>query len=381
MKTFLLIIILIIILIFLQSMADKTYTEQTDPNASTAQDKKSYNEADYATAIMAGGCFWCVESDFEKIPDVVDVISGYSGGTTDNPRYEDAHNFGHKEVVKIVYNSEKTGYADLVYHLLRHIDPTDDGGSFYDRGGQYTSTIYYANDEEKTIAETIIAEIDNSGRFDKPIVTSVEARQPFYIAEEFHQDYAEKNKDRYQAYRNGSGRDPFLEDHWTSTELKEFTKPQEKATEDSLAEPVVEAEEKDLKESLSDLSYNVTQYAATEAPFSSPLNDEKRDGIYVDIVSGKPLFSSKDKYDSGSGWPAFYRPIEESFVEESIDMKIGVPRTEVKSADGSHLGHVFNDGPAEEGGQRFCINGAALRFVPKEELEKEGYGEYAGLFA
>ncbi len=219
--------------------------------------------------------------------------------------------------------------------------------------------MYYANDEEKGVAETIIAEIDNSGRFDKPIVTSVEPRQEFYKAEEFHQDYAVKNKDRYEAYRNGSGRDPFLEDHWTSKELKEFTEPQEE---------------------LSDLSYNVTQHAATEAPFSSPLNDEKRDGIYVDIVSGKPLFSSKDKYDSGSGWPSFHRPIEESFIEESIDMKIGVPRTEVSSVDGSHLGHVFEDGPEDEGGQRFCINGSALRFVPKESLEKEGYEEYLELF-
>jgi len=146
--------------------------------------------------------------------------------------------------------------------------------------------------------------------------------------------------------------------------LKEFTEPQE-----------------DLKETLTDLSYNVTQYAETEAPFSSPLNDEKRDGIYVDIVSGKPLFSSKDKYDSGSGWPSFTRPIEESFVKESVDMKIGVPRTEVKSSDGSHLGHVFSDGPEDDGGQRFCINGAALRFVPKEELKEEGYEEYVSLFS
>jgi len=358
-------------------MSQKTQPvkDNTTDESVNAKKIKTYNESDYATAIMAGGCFWCVESDFEKIPDVIDVISGYSGGTTDNPRYEDAHNFGHKEVVKIVYDPLKTEYADLVYHLLRHIDPTDDGGSFYDRGGQYTSTIYYANDEEKISAETIISEIDNSGRFDKPIVTSVELRQEFYEAEDFHQNYAEKNKGRYEAYRNGSGRDPFLEDHWTSKELKEFTKPQEDSR-----EAVNEAEEKDLKESLSDLSYNVTQYAATEAPFSSPLNDEKRDGIYVDIVSGKPLFSSKDKYDSGSGWPAFYRPIEESFVEESVDMKIGVPRTEVKSADGSHLGHVFEDGPEDEGGQRFCINGAALRFVLKEDLKEEGYGEYLNLF-
>jgi len=364
MKIIFLIIALLALYILLQPMTQQFKESQSEQKDTLTNIKKDYNEADYSTAIMAGGCFWCVESDFENIPDVIDVISGYSGGTTDNPRYEDAHNFGHKEVVKIVYDPSKTEYADLVYHLLRHIDPTDDGGSFYDRGGQYTSTIYYANDEEEMIAGTIIREIDNSGRFDKPIVTSVEARQDFYKAEEFHQDYSEKNKDRYEAYRNGSGRDPFLEDHWTSKELKEFTEPQE-----------------DLKETLTDLSYNVTQYAETEAPFSSPLNDEKRDGIYVDIVSGKPLFSSKDKYDSGSGWPSFTRPIEESFVKESVDMKIGVPRTEVKSSDGSHLGHVFSDGPEDDGGQRFCINGAALRFVPKEELKEEGYEEYVSLFS
>lgn len=177
-------------------------------------EQKTGETLEYATAIMAGGCFWCVESDFEKIPEVIEVISGYSGGTTDNPRYEDAHHFGHKEVVKIVYDREKTSYADLVYHLLRHIDPTDEGGSFYDRGHQYTSTIYYQDDFEKETAERIIAEIDNSGRFDKPIATTVEPRQPFYSAEEYHQNYAKNNPDRYEVYRKGSGREDFIKKHW-----------------------------------------------------------------------------------------------------------------------------------------------------------------------
>lgn len=138
--------------------------------------------------------------------------------------------------------------------------------------------------------------------------------------------------------------------------------------------------QEELKKTLSEISYEVTQNAATERPFSSPLNSEEGEGIYVDIVSGKPLFSSHDKYDAGCGWPSFTRPIDEAVIEKSIDMKIGVPRTEVSSVDGSHLGHVFEDGPQDKGGLRFCINGAALRFVPKEDLEKEGYGEYQGLF-
>lgn len=224
MKTFLTIIILLVLYFFFFHMNQSQNTQESSSKVT----KKSYDESQYATAIMAGGCFWCVESDFEKIPDVIDVISGYSGGTTDNPRYEDAHHFGHKEVVKIIYDPEKTTYADLVYHLLRHIDPTDEGGSFYDRGHQYTSTIYYETNEEKEIAERIIAEIDNSGRFSKPIVTSVEPRQPFYVAEEFHQDYAKKNTERYEAYRTGSGRDPFLEDHWTSAASEEYINAPEK---------------------------------------------------------------------------------------------------------------------------------------------------------
>lgn len=137
-------------------------------------------------------------------------------------------------------------------------------------------------------------------------------------------------------------------------------------------------DEKDkLRENLSDISYKVTQENATEKPFSSPLNDNFEDGIYVDIVSGEVLFSSKDKFDAGCGWPSFTRPIDDENIIEKKDKSHGMIRKEVRSKEAdSHLGHVFNDGPREEGGLRYCINGASLRFIKKEDMEKEGYKDY-----
>lgn len=174
----------------------------------------SPSPANPATAIFAGGCFWCVQSDLEKIPEVISVVSGYSGGASEQPTYENYAAGGHREVVEVTYNPAKTTYRQLVEHLLRHIDPTDAGGSFADRGEEYSPAIYYANEEEKKIAEEVIAAIDTSGRFEEPIAVAVEPRQPFWSAEEYHQDYAEKNTEHYKAYRSASGRDAFVKKHW-----------------------------------------------------------------------------------------------------------------------------------------------------------------------
>jgi peptide methionine sulfoxide reductase msrA/msrB len=308
-----------------------------------------------------------VESDYEKLPEVKDVVSGYMGGTIDNPSYNQVSsgNTGHREAVKVVYDPSKTTYRDLVLHLLKHTDPTDAGGSFYDRGEQYASAVYYQNDEEKLIAENVIKEVNESNVFDKPIVTSIEPAGTFWLAEKYHQDYYKKNSLRYNYYRKGSGRDAFIESVWEDSIWKNFQKPSDE----------------ELKETLTPLQYKVTQKEGTERAFNNEYFDNHEDGIYVDVVSGEPLFSSTDKFDSGTGWPSFLKPIDKDFVTEHSDYKLIIKRTEIRSkyAD-SHLGHIILDGPESNNKIRYCMNSAAMRFVPRESMETEGYADFLYLF-
>lgn len=342
------------------------------------------------TSMFAGGCFWCVESDFEKVPGVVSVVSGYSGGTNENPTYENYVAGGHKEVIEISYDPEIVSYAELAKYLIQFTDPTDPDGSFYDRGKEYSSALYYENDEEKKIAEEIIARIDNEGIFEVPIVTEVLPRDTFWRAEEYHQDYYLKSPLRYRFYRSSSGRDAFIEKYW-GTDTSGLIKKTEKITKKIIRE-VLEYDmttwenfEKPLKEvlqsQLTEIQYKITQRNKTERAFQNEYWDNKKEGIYVDVVSGEPLYSSTDKFDSGTGWPSFTQPINKDAVVEKADYRLIIPRTEVRSryAD-SHLGHIFNDAPPELGGIRHCINSAALRFVPKEDMGSEGYGELLILF-
>jgi len=325
-----------------------------------------------AVAYFAGGCFWCVESDYEKLPEVRDVISGYMGGDVDSPSYNQVSGggTGHREAVKVIYDPAKTTYRELVLHLLKHIDPTDEGGSFYDRGEQYTSAIYYQTEEEKSIAEKVIKEIETKKVFPKPIVTSIEQAGTFWLAEDYHQDYYKKSPIKYKYYRNGSGRDDFIESIWGDGE-------QGNTDWDNFQKPTDEV----LREVLTPIQYKITQKEGTEIPFENEYWNNHEEGIYVDIVSGEPLFSSTDKFDSGTGWPSFLKPIEKGFVIEKKDYKLIIPRTEIRSkyAD-SHLGHIILDGPVENDKIRYCMNSAALRFVAKENMEKEGYGEYLYFF-
>ncbi|MCF7862012.1 peptide-methionine (R)-S-oxide reductase MsrB [Candidatus Woesearchaeota archaeon] len=308
----------------------------------------------YAT--FGGGCFWCMEAAFEALPGVIEVTSGYTGGNVSQPTYYEVSEgkTGHFEVIQIKYDPSVISYEELLQFFWRQIDPTDNGGQFTDRGPQYRTAIFYHDDSQKTSAEASLQAVQMS--FNETIATEIIKYDKFYMAEEYHQDYYKKRIFSYQAYKKGSGRESTLTNVWDTPEKEELLK------------------------KLTPLQYRVTQEEGTEKAFDNEYWNNTREGIYVDIVSGEPLFSSNDQYKSGTGWPSFTKPIDNGSVILKDDYGIGMKRTEVRSLIGdSHLGHVFSDGPASKG-ERFCMNSAALRFIPKEKLEKEGYGKYLSLF-
>ncbi|MED4263520.1 peptide-methionine (S)-S-oxide reductase MsrA [Priestia megaterium] len=314
----------------------------------------------YEVATFAGGCFWCMVKPFDEQPGIIKVVSGYTGGHKENPTYKEvcSETTGHYEAVQITFDPEVFPYEKLLELYWPQIDPTDAGGQFADRGDSYRTAIFYHNEHQKELAEESKQQLEASGRFSEPIATQILPAKPFYEAEEYHQGYYKKNKFRYAMYRRGSGRDRFIKENW-----KDFGRDEQ------------------LKTTLTPIQYEVTQNDATEPPFRNEFWDHTEDGIYVDIVSGEPLFSSTDKYDAGCGWPSFTKVINKDEVKENMDVSHNMVRTEVRSKTAnSHLGHLFDDGPQDAGGLRYCINSAALRFIPKEDLEKEGYGEYAVLF-
>lgn len=302
------------------------------------------------TIYLAGGCFWGVEKYLSFIPGVLETEVGYANGKTEHPSYEQVcrSNTGHAEAVKVIFDADKLPLTELLDRFFEVIDPTSVNKQGNDTGVQYRTGIYYSQPEDKP---EVMAALENlQAKYRKAVVIEAVPLKNYAPAEEYHQKYLDKNPGGYC--------------HISTAAFERAKRPVHNV----------------LRQRLTKLQYKVTQESGTEPPFQNEYYDEFREGIYVDIVSGRPLFVSTDKFDSGCGWPSFSRPIDQALITEQIDTSHGMRRTEVRGRDsGSHLGHVFNDGPLDKGGLRYCINSAALRFIPKEQMSAEGYQNYLSL--
>ncbi len=319
------------------------------------------------TIYLAGGCFWGVEAYFERIDGVLDAVSGYANGRTENPSYEDViyRNTGHAETVKVVYNPDKLSLDDILQYYFRIIDPTSLNKQGNDRGEQYRAGVYSTQTAEQDVIAAALDELQK--RYKRPVVVENQPLQHFYEAEQYHQDYLMKNPNGYCHVDLNKADEP----------LPSKTGETQKSRQEFDASDFQKPDSKTLRQRLSREEYQVTQNSGTERAFSHRYDELFEPGLYVDIVSGEPLFSSSDKYQSGCGWPSFVKPINASAITEETDTSFNMRRTEVRSqlAD-SHLGHVFPDGPRDRGGLRYCINGASLKFIPKAQMQEQGYGQW-----
>ena len=300
---------------------------------------------------LAGGCFWGLEAYMERIQGVTDVVSGYANGKGDTTNYQLLHATDHAETVKVTYDPNKISLDKLLQYYFRVIDPTSINKQGNDRGRQYRTGIYYQNEQDKAVIEAALKTLQS--KYQVPIQIEVEPLKNYVEAEEYHQDYLKKNPNGYCHIDIKKADEPLIDD-------KKYPKPSDA----------------ELKQKLTALQYDVTQGKHTERSFSNEYWDNFAPGIYVDITTGEPLFSSKDKFESGCGWPSFTKPIAAEVAEYQRDNSFNMTRIEVLSRSGhAHLGHVFDDGPRDKGGLRYCINSASIKFIPLDEMEKQGYGD------
>ena len=386
-------LIAIFLLAATASFMINSYRKQSEvSNATgTSETAMAADSGERETITLAGGCFWCIEAFFQEAPGVVDAISGYAGGKAETATYEQVSTgkTGHREAVEVTFDPKRISLTEVLNIYWSHIDPTDAKGQFADKGSQYTTVIYYHTEEQKTAAEASKQALADNGLFTEPIVTEILPFTTFFVAEDYHQDYYKKSAAHYELYKMASGRSGFIEENWAKEAALEFLEADKTEAEPAKQKPASAAQYKartysaaEIETGLKKLSaeaYRVVAEEGTEPPFRNAYWDNHEEGIYVDVVTGRPLFSSVQKYDSGTGWPSFYEPLPEASLTLKTDTFLGFERTEVRSEAG-HLGHVFNDGPKEHGGQRYCMNSLALRFVPKTEMAAQGYAVYLDLF-
>lgn len=327
-----------------------TSQKKTKSDKQTIKKETNMKEQNKKEIYLAGGCFWGVEEYFSRVDGVIDSVSGYANGTSDTTNYELIKQTGHAETVHVTYDANKVSLKELLLHFFRIIDPTSLNKQGNDRGTQYRTGVYYTDPKDKEIIEAVFSQ--EARNYDKPIVVEVEPLKNFIIAEDYHQDYLKKNPNGYCHINVNEANYPVID-------AEKYPKPNAE----------------DIKEKLTPEEYKVTQENDTEAAFSNRYWDQFKPGIYVDIVTGEPLFSSKDKFESGCGWPSFTEPISPDVARYNEDNSFNMKRIEVRSRSGnSHLGHVFNDGPKDKGGLRYCINSLSIKFIPKEDMESQGYG-------
>lgn len=364
-------------------------SQTTSLQVQPEEEKPIVDSGKRETITLSGGCFWCTEAYLQETPGVVDAVSGYAGGDAASADYKTVSTgkTDHREAVHVTFDPVRISLREVLDVYWKHIDPTDEGGQFADRGFQYTTAIFYHNEEQKKIADASKVALQNSGLFTKPIATKIIPYTTFFAAEEYHQDFYKKSADHYERYKKASGRAGFIEDNWAKKAALLFFEEQEKQAEnvaDVTSDVYIERSwtQTEIDAALAEVPqdvYHILAEEGTEPPYNNAYWDNKEEGIYVDVITGMPLFSSTHKYDSKTGWPSFYKPLDEDTLTLATDYKLGYARTEVRSQSG-HLGHVFDDGPKEHGGRRYCMNSLALRFVAKADMEAKGYSEWLFLF-